>query len=379
MLSHALPAHLAKLQQQGLYRQRPVFDHTWVINFSSNDYLSLAAEQSIQHAYQTGFQRYPAGSSASMMAGGYHAIHQKVEQAFAAALEVDDCILFTSGYAANLSVANLLGHLQAMVVIDKSVHASIYDGLKLGSAGYVRYLHNDLADLLTKIKSTTNTAVITESVFSMSGQLAPLAAMATLCSAHQSELIVDESHAFGILGPQGLGAVAQHQLTQEDVPLRIIPLGKAYAACGAIVAGSRVWIDALLQAARPAIYSTAISPAFAHGLLATLDIVRAADQRRAKLQNLINYFRQAVINAPLKWRDSSSPIQQLQLGCPHRALAYAQILRQQSINCLPIRQPTVSKHESGLRIVLNYNHQPEDIDKLFRCLLAISISDEIKK
>jgi len=203
--------------------------------------------------------------------------------------------------------------------------------------------------------------------------------MATLCSAHQSELIVDESHAFGILGPQGLGAVAQHQLTQEDVPLRIIPLGKAYAACGAIVAGSRVWIDALLQAARPAIYSTAISPAFAHGLLATLDIVRAADQRRAKLQNLINYFRQAVINAPLKWRDSSSPIQQLQLGCPHRALAYAQILRQQSINCLPIRQPTVSKHESGLRIVLNYNHQPEDIDKLFRCLLAISISDEIKK
>ncbi len=373
MLTNLITDHLSQLREQGLYRHRQFTRDTNAINFSSNDYLSLADDARLKKAYQLGFKRFPTGSGGSIVVSGYHAVHHALEQAFATALGVDDCMVFSSGYAANLSVTGLLGCLKASVLLDKGVHASIYDGLKLTGADYSRYLHNDLVDLAVKLTATSaNTALITESLFSMSGQLAPLGEMVKLCRQHSSDLIVDEAHAFGILGREGLGAVIQQQLTQDDVPLRIIPFGKAYASCGAVVAGSGPWIDALLQYGRANTYSTAISPAFAYGLLETLDVVRGADERRAKLAELVVYFRQAIANSPFKWRDSHSPIQQLQLGCPHLALSFATTLREQSIICLPMRQPTVNKLETGLRVILNYHHQPEDIDYLFTTLLSLS-------
>lgn len=369
MLGNKLTHHLAERRQQGMHRQRQLTSEAGVINFSSNDYLSLTMDQRVRNAYQAGLQRYPAGSGGSMLVCGYHPVHQALEKAFADALGVDDCLLFSSGYSANLSLINMLGHHDAHVIIDKQVHASIYDGLKLSGALFTRYLHNDLSDLTLKIQQCAHDAVlITESVFSMSGQIAPLAEIARLCKQHDGEALVDEAHAFGVLGPEGLGAVAQQQLTQDDVPLRVIPFGKACAAFGAVIAGQGAWIDALLQSARSQIYSTAISPAFAYGLLETLDIVRCADDRRAKLAELVGYFRQAISHSPLTWRDSLSAIQQLQLGCPQLALSYSTKLREQGIVCLPMRQPTVSRQETGLRVTLNYHHQPEDIDKLFMCL-----------
>ena len=370
MLTNQFKEHAATLLRQGLYRQRRVTEaHEKLINFSSNDYLSLASDPRLKKAYQQGFERYPIGSGGSMMVCGYHSTHKALERAFAEALEVDDCVLFSSGFAANLSVTGLLARFDAHLFIDKMVHASIYDGLQLSGASYSRYLHNNMADLLTKIKDAPNHSVLmTEGVFSMSGQSAPLAEIARLGQDKLQGLIIDEAHSFGVMGHQGLGAVIQHQLTQNDVPLRIIPLGKAYAAFGAIVAGQGTWIDALLQSARPQIYSTAMSPACAHGLLETLERVRGADERRVKLGELVHYFRDAIKNSPLKWRDSFSLIQQLQLGCPQKALHFADRLREQSIICLPMRQPTVTRQETGLRVILNYNHQPEDIDTLFKCL-----------
>lgn len=369
MLLHKLKQYCTELSSQGLYRQREVGClQRQLINFSSNDYLSLASDPRIKRAYQLGFERYPTGSGGSMVVCGYHSTHKALERAFADALAVDDCILFSSGYAANLSVVGLLARFDTPILIDKMVHASIYDGLQLSDASFTRYLHNNVSDLSLKMqKMSGHPVVITESIFSMSGQCAPLAKIAEVAQ----ELIVDEAHAFGVLGRQGLGAVIHHQLTQEDVPLRIIPLGKAFAASGAIVAGQRLWIDALLQSARPYTYSTAMSPACAYGLLETLERVRAADERRQKLSELIYYFRDAVKNSPLKWRDSWSHIQQLQLGCPERALFVANKLQEQSIICSPMRQPTVTLPETGLRIILNYHHQPEDIDSLFRCLRSL--------
>lgn len=365
-LTQQLIQYSATLQNQGLHRQRYISNtKSGVINFSSNDYLSLTTDPRIKKAYQDGFERYPTGSGGSMVVCGYHKTHRALEKAFADALCVDDCILFPSGYAANLSVTGLLARFDTHVVIDKCAHASIYDGLKLSQARYSRYLHNDLNDLTLKItKTPINTVIMTESTFSMSGQCAPLREIAQL----GRDLLVDEAHAFGILGYQGLGGVVHHQLTQQEVPLRIIPLGKAYGASGAIVAGQQVWLDALLQLARPQIYSTAISPAIAHGLLETLEVLRGADEQRAKLLELVRYFRTAVKNSPLVWRDSDSPIQQLKLGCSHRALYFAEKLREKSIFCLPMRQPTVSQPETGLRVILNYHHEPEDIELLFKCL-----------
>lgn len=352
---------------KGLYRQRRVLDARR-LNFSSNDYLSLTADARVQRGFQAGFKRYPTGSGGSMLVSGYHPAHQALEQGFADALAVDACVIFSSGYLANLSLIRLLAHIHAHVCIDKAVHASIYDGLVLSGAQYSRYLHQDLADLaLTLQAAPEQTALVTESIFSMSGQMAPLVEMSHL---RPQALFVDEAHAFGVLGREGLGGVVHAGLTQDDVPLRVIPLGKAYAASGAVVAGQGAWIEALLQAARPHCYSTAISPAYAHGLLNTLEIIRASDARRAQLSALVSYFRQAVHASPLQWRDSHTPIQQLQLGCPHRALSLAARLREQGIECLPMRQPTVSLPETGLRVILNHDHTPADIDTLFQCLHA---------
>lgn len=368
MLSHKLKQHLEMLIKQGLHRHRQI-SAEGMLNFSSNDYLSLASDPNIKKAYQRGFERYACGSGGASLVCGYHNAHQSLEKAFTEALKVDDCVLFSSGYAANLSVIYLLATFNSHILLDKGIHASIYDGLNVTGVQYSRYLHNNLADLATKLqKLPKNTVVMTESIFSMSGQCAPLAEISRLGQQFQHELFVDEAHAFGLRGHQGLGAVVEHQLTQNEVPLRVIPLGKAYAASGAIVAGQKDWIDALLQSARPYIYSTALSPAIAYGLLETLDIIRAADDRRAKLVDLIAYFRGAIAGSPLQWRDSSSAIQQLQLNCPHRALDYAKKLRERSINCIAMRQPTVSKQETGLRILLNYHHQEEQIDHLLECL-----------
>ncbi|PWY54423.1 8-amino-7-oxononanoate synthase [Legionella qingyii] len=366
-LTHKIRNYTNQLADEGLLRTRFVSaEDSSLIHFDSNDYLSLARDKRISEGYQRGYALYPSGSGASMLLSGYHPNHRAVEEAFSNLLAVDDCILFSSGYAANLAVTALLGRLKVHCFIDKEIHASIYDGLVLSQVNYTRYLHNNLDDLSRKFTlDFKNSALITEGIFSMSGQLSPLAKLSSLCNANDGALLVDEAHSFGVLGNQGRGATAYHGLTQNEVPLRIIPLGKAYAAQGALVAGKADWIYALLQAGRSIIYSTAVSPALSYGLLNTLEFVVNAEDRRSKLAQLISLFRSYVKQSPLNWADSMSPIQQLQLGCPHLALHYARELKKKGISCCAIRKPTVSVKASGLRIILNYNHTPEQIRELF--------------
>ncbi|WP_454780836.1 aminotransferase class I/II-fold pyridoxal phosphate-dependent enzyme [Legionella sp. WA2022007384] len=372
-LSHKIKDYTNQLAHQGLLRNRLVTaGNSSLIHFDSNDYLSLTKDKRISEGYQRGYTLYPSGSGASMLLSGYHPNHRAVEEAFANLLAVDDCILFSSGYAANLAVTALLGRLNVHCFIDKEIHASIYDGLALSQVNYTRYLHNNLEDLSRKLTlDFRNSALITEGIFSMSGQLAPLVKLSSFCNANKSALLVDEAHSFGILGSKGRGATAYHGLTQNEVPLRIIPLGKAYAAQGALVAGKADWIYALLQAGRSVIYSTAVSPALSYGLLNTLEFVVNAEERRSKLSELIILFRSYVKQSPLDWADSISPIQQLKLGCPHLALHYARELKERGISCCAIRAPTVSVKASGLRIILNYNHTPEQIRELFNQLSVI--------
>ncbi|WP_058535066.1 aminotransferase class I/II-fold pyridoxal phosphate-dependent enzyme [Legionella saoudiensis] len=363
-----------QLKEQGLLRQRTVLksENSSLVHFDSNDYLSLTLDKRISAAYQQGYSCYPSGSGASMLLSGYHENHRAVEQTFAKLLAVDECILFSSGYAANLAITALLGRLRAHCFIDKELHASAYDGLALAQVDFTRYFHNDLADLARKLpKHPTNSALLTEGIFSMSGQIAPLSSISALCVENQTELLIDEAHSFGVIGEQGKGAVVYHKLTQDQVPLRVIPFGKAFAAQGAIIAGTHTWISALLQAGRSLIYSTAISPALSYGLLTTLDVVVAADERRLKLMQLIGLFRELIQASPFDWADSLTPIQQLRLGCPHLALHYSQELKKQGISCLAIRQPTVGKKATGLRVILNYEHTPEQIKILFSKLKTI--------
>lgn len=373
VITNFLADYVSDCKQKGLYRQRTVISQqAGCLNFSSNDYLSLTMDSRIQKAYQTGFMHYPTGSGGSMLVSGYHPIHQALERAFSDALHVDACVIVSSGYAANLSLMSVLSTVNAHVLLDKAAHASMYDGLRLSAVKHTRFLHNDLADAALKMKRLPErSALVTESIFSMSGQISPLSDFAQLATDHKMTLLVDEAHAFGVLGREGLGGVVHHGLTQEEVPLRVIPLGKACAGSGAIVAGQAVWIDALLQTARSHRYSTAVSPAYAYGLLETLDVLRQADARRASLSETVAYFREQIHHSPLIWRDSETPIQQVQFGCPKRAVAVAERLKQQGIVCVPMRQPTVSLPETGLRVMLNYCHTPQDIDTFFNRLHAL--------
>ena len=366
MISDLLYTQIQELKQQGLYRSRILADELAAcINFSSNDYLSLRNDVRIKRAFERGYARYPAGSGASMAVCGYHAIHKELEQAVATLLSVDNALLFSSGYAANIGVVALLTRLNCHLLIDKAMHASVYDGIKLANASYTRYLHTNLVDLERKLcADVKNPVIMTESIFSMSGQQPSLTDIAPLCKAYNAVCVIDEAHSFGILGPGGAGAAAQSQCSQDVIPLRTITFGKAMGAQGALVAGRADWIDGLFQTARSHIYSTGISPAMAYGLLESVSIIVEADDRRKKLFELVDYFRMSIKNSPLKWRDSTSPIQQLQLGCPHKALDFASCLKERGIHCMAMREPTVSRNDTGLRIVLNAHHEPGDIDNL---------------
>lgn len=342
---------------------------TGLIHFDSNDYLSLSHDPRIARIYQEAYARFPTGSGASMMLSGYHPNHQAVEEAFAHYLDVDACILCGSGYAANLAVTAFLGALGLRAFIDKKVHASIYDGLKLAEVPYMRFIHNVVDDLSLKIKDHFKDSVcITEGVFSMTGQVAPLSMLSSVCMKFDVPVMVDEAHSFGVMGDEGRGAVAHFGLTQNEIPIRIIPLGKAYAAQGAIIAGKREWIEAILQAGRSLIYSTSISPALSYGLLHTLDFVVKADAERVKLEHLIACFREHIKASSLTWRSSHTPIQQLQLGDPVLALDYQQKLQAYGLSCKAVRTPTVSLKETGLRIILNAHHEPHHIEQLFNAL-----------
>lgn len=366
-ITDKLRQEIQTLQQEGLYR-KPIVqdDFAECVNFSSNDYLSLRNDVRIQEAFQIGFARNPAGAGASMVVAGYHKVHQEFEALIAKQLEVDKALLCQSGFTANLSIMALFAKLRLHLLVDKAVHASIYDGIRLAGGQYSRFLHQDGLDLEKKIPlHANNQVVITEGIFSMSGHAAPLKTLANLANHHETALFVDEAHSFGVLGPHGLGAVAANGLSQEEVPLRMISFGKALGAQGAVIAGKAEWIDVLIQVARPYIYSTGMSPALTYGLMESLSILFDADERRQKLWQLVNYFRIKVKNSPLQWRASKTPIQQLQLGCPHKALDFAEKLKKSAIYCLPMRAPTVNLQETGLRIVLNYNHSFDDINNLF--------------
>lgn len=370
-LNQAITEYTRQLMRKGLLRTRVVStpDSPDLIRFDSNDYLSLTQDKRIAGAYQDGYKRFPSGSGGSMLLSGYHETLRAVEQAFAGFLAVDECVLFPSGYAANLAIAALLGQLKATCLVDKGVHASIYDGLTQSQVPFQRYAHNDLGHLRSQFNACpSNTVLLTEGIFSMSGQQAPLAQINALCQEKSALLMVDEAHSFGVIGRAGRGAVDADQLTQTQVPLRMIALGKAFAGQGAIIAGQAHWIQALLQAGRSLIYSTAVSPALSYGLLKTLDVVEAAEDRRFKLMRLIDCFRACIKQSPLIWNNSYTAIQQLQLSCPHLTQRYAGALKKQGFLCSAVRQPTVTAKATGLRIILNARHEEDQIIQLFNQL-----------
>ena len=293
-----LATRLNDLALQGLYRSRRVvtspqgielaIDGEKVVNFCSNDYLGLANHPDVVQAFKAAVDRYGVGSGSAHLICGHSAAHHALEDELAAFTGRDRVLLFSTGYMANIGVISaLLGRGDA-VFEDRLNHASLLDGGLLSGARFKRYAHADVADLVAKLaRSSGNKLVVTDGVFSMDGDFAPLDTLAVIAKNHQAWLMVDDAHGLGVIGKNGGGIIEHYGLGQDDVQVLMGTLGKGLGTFGAFVAGSEILIETLIQQARTYVYTTALPPAIAEATRASLKLVIAENWRRDKLQKLV--------------------------------------------------------------------------------------------
>ena len=371
---------LANKKQQGLYRTRRVLsspqqpmvsvDGADYLAFCSNDYLGLANHPRVVTAFKQAADQYGVGSGASHLVLGHSKVHHQLEDALAEKVGRDRALLFSSGYMANVGVVNALVDTGDTVFEDKLNHASLLDGGLISKAKFQRYLHNDMKSLRRKLngdeaKVTKNTKlVVTDSVFSMDGDIAPLTDLAAICQQQEAMLMVDDAHGFGVMGDKGAGALNASGLTQNDVPVLMATLGKALGTAGAFIAGSDELIEYLIQEARTYIYTTALPPAVAAATLESLQILVDESWRQDKLQQLIQRFRHGAQSLGLNLMASSTAIQPVLVGDPNKALAMSQKLQNQGLLVTAIRPPTVPQGTARLRVTLSASHTEEHIDQL---------------
>ncbi|MBY6033498.1 8-amino-7-oxononanoate synthase [Marinobacter daepoensis] len=363
----------------GLYRSRRlvsgpqqptlVADGKALLSFCSNDYLGLANNPEIIGAMTSSLPDVGVGGAASHLVCGHHEAHHHLEQRLAMFTGRSAALFFSTGYMANLGVISALAGRGDTVFSDRLNHASIIDGCILSRAKVRRYPHGDVAALEAMLAATSgHKLVVTDGVFSMDGDIAPLRELARVCRCHDALLVVDDAHGLGVLGPQGRGSVAEAGLSEEEVPVLVGTLGKGIGTSGAFVAGSEVLIDYLVQKARTYIYTTAMPPALAVATCSSLDVVERDGQRRSHLEGLIRKFRAGAQALGYELMPSRTPIQPIMIGDNWAALALSQSLEAQGVLVTAIRPPTVPEGEARLRVTLSAGHSERDVDLLLQAL-----------
>ena len=374
-----LAARVAERRAADLYRQRPllespqgpevVVDGQRLLAFCSNDYLGLANHPDVIAAWQAGAEHWGVGGGASHLVIGHSTPHHQVEEALAELTGRPRALLFSTGYMANLGAITALVGQGDTVLQDRLNHASLLDGGLLSGARFNRYLHNDPASLASRLdKAVGNTLVVTDGVFSMDGDLADLPALADVARARGAWLMVDDAHGLGTLGTQGGGIVEHFGLGVEDVPVLIGTLGKACGTAGAFVAGSEELIEALVQFARPYIYTTSQPPALACATLKSLELLRRETWRREHLAALIRQFREGAQQIGLELMDSPTPIQPIVIGDSAKALRLSRMLRERGLLVTAIRPPTVPAGSARLRVTLSAAHSEAQVQLLLNAL-----------
>ena len=350
----------------------PIIDGRRYLAFCSNDYLGLAGDPRVAEALAAGARRHGTGAGASHLVCGHGRAHGALEEDLAAHVGRERALLFSSGYLANLAVAATLAGRGDTILEDRLNHASLVDGALLSRARLRRYAHADpdhLAALLARCETGLK-LVLTDGVFSMDGDEAPLPRLSAVCGAAGAWLAVDDAHGVGVQGPSGAGTVAAAGLGEAEVPVLVGTLGKALGVFGAFVAGPAALIEVLIQSARSYIYTTALPPAVAEAARTALAIARAEDWRRAQLARLGLRLREGAAELGLGLGESTTPIVPLVLGSSERALATAASLRAAGLFVPAIRPPTVPAGSARLRISLSAAHREADIDRLLEALAA---------
>lgn len=337
------------------------------LNFSSNDYLGLSQHPQIVEAWQQGATQFGVGSGGSGHVTGYSYAHQAFEAQLADWLGFERALLFISGYSANQAVISALAQRTDTLIADKLCHASMMEAAMQSPAQLRRFHHNDVQALVTQLGKAHEgeQLVLTEGIFSMDGDSAPLPEIALAARQAGSWLMVDDAHGIGVLGDEGRGS-CQRQKVKPDI--LVVTFGKAFGGSGAAVLCSEEVATYLLQFARHLIYSTAMPPAQAVSLQAALTVVRQGDNYRAQLAENILRFRQGAARFSLNLADSDSAIQPLIVGENQRTLDLASRLKDRGFWLTAIRPPTVPPGSARLRITLTAAHTSDDIDALLEAL-----------
>jgi len=355
-----------------------VMDGKPYLAFCSNDYLGLASHPQLIAALQQGAQEWGAGAGAAHLVSGHFAPHRQLEDRLAAFLGKPAALLFSTGYMANLGVVQALAGKGDTVFADKLNHASLNDAMLLSRAKVQRYRHGDMAQLAQLLAETKSgrKLVITDAVFSMDGDLAPLRELLALCEQHGAWLYVDDAHGFGVLGEQGRGSLFQAPLPSGEglgwgSSPRIIymaTLGKAAGVSGAFVAAEQAVIDTLVNHAHSYVYTTAAPPALAVALLQSLQLIEQGDALRAHLHDLIAQLRNGLSDLSWPLMPSETATQPLLIGDNRQTLALSEALRARGIWVAAIRPPTVPQGTARLRITLSAAHSAADVERLIGAL-----------
>lgn len=375
-----LAAELQRLQDASLYRRRrvvegpqgpyQVIDGKEVISFCSNDYLGLANHPEVIQALQRGAEHFGVGSGAAHLINGHSHPHHALEEELAAFTGQPRALLFSTGYMANLGVIDALCPRGHVVFEDKLNHASLLDGARLALARLQRYAHGDIQSLTRLLTQHHSTAalIVSDGVFSMDGDLAPLPELTQLAQQYAVPLLIDDAHGFGVIGTGGRGCIEYFNLTPENTPILVGTLGKAFGTFGAFVAGSEELIEFLIQKARTYVYTTALPPAIAEATRTSLRLAQTESWRREKLQHLISRFRKGATELGLSLMPSITPIQPLVIGDADAAMHASQKLLKHGIFVSAVRPPTVPEGTARLRITFSASHSENDVDRLLSAL-----------
>lgn len=386
----AVAAALGEIDARGLRRRRAVVepaadgaapagrvlvDGRALLNFCSNDYLGLANHPLPAAAMATCAARTGAGAGASHLVSGHGAEHDALERELAEFTGRERALLFSTGYMANLGVATALADRDDLVLEDRLNHASLLDaGLLARTREFHRFAHGDAAAAAQRLaehagsRPGAGALLLTDGVFSMDGDVAPLPALAIAAREHAAWLVVDDAHGLGVLGATGGGCCEHFGLDSRDVPVLVGTLGKALGSFGAFVAGDAATIDLLVQRARTYIYTTALPQPVAAATRAALRLLRAEGWRRAKLAGLVARFSEGAKRRGLPLAGSRTPIQPLIIGASDAAVEASRLLRERGFWVAAIRPPTVPQGSARLRVTLSAAHAEADVDALLAAL-----------
>ena len=364
-----------------------VIDGQRVFSFASNDYLGLANHPRVVEATMRALKKYGLGAGASHMVTGHMAPHEELENRLAKYVCLPKALLFGSGYAANLGILTSLAGRGDVIFADKLNHACLNDGAQLSRATFKRYPHNDVAKLRTQLadwsKNGSKSAriiIVTDAVFSMDGDIAPVPELLELAEEYDALLVLDDAHGFGVLGYRGRGVLEHFNLlgtnakpTSERI-VYMATLGKAAGGYGAFVAGSEDIVDWIMQTARTYLFSTATPPAIAAGCIAALDVMIEDHDRRRHLRTLIDFFSDSLKLQFARLPFSQTAIQPIIIGDNATTLAFAEQLRERHFLVPAIRPPTVPQGTSRLRVSLSSNHIADDVFDLITAITDIEVS-----